>query len=652
VLVKFGFVDHSEGANLRTLPAGVSGSTCLTRTPLPAGTRVTVLGPHRLQEWARVTALVGDTLLRGYMQGFRITTDLPEPAATLHLVKSGERLEPLAVRLYRQAIEPGRDLRFYENVLLHVNQAAGRAGVQRQQGDIRLVAGHRIWLVSVAYAKSLQGVVDSGSITGGALVRARQVGQPLEDILASVAASPEHLGSVAGEYAEAIKQHLPEIIGIVAAFLAAEALSVFLAATPTGVGQLAAAVIQLGLAAFGAQGMVEAGIEAVRHATEWLTQAWQARGEVRRIEAASKSFLRMLVSLALAALAKAGVKTNLGRGLKLAQGVKIVPPRLEMMPVAGGGGGAVAVPTFQPGSITATGTAVLSLNPVPGAAAGASRLTKGSPEQRLTSKELDDIELEKLLEKLPNWEQLKEFVGRRIPEQGTPEFMTLKRELQKAGYQLDVLKEGGQPFRLRRLGAPQSDSSAPLTVTREGMIVLKVGDTTRLSVFSRYRKCYLDWVEQTYGRAAREAAAVRIGAGNQLHHLIADVVAQQDPLVREALKRLKGYTIDRGTNIIDMPTRPNAEGRLIHLGSHPEYNKYVANKLDAVLQKVGSHRLQELRPEQLNELILNVEKSLRDAIEKGSLPPKVMKELIEDGIPVGKKLAVLELGYNRTGTTA
>jgi hypothetical protein len=651
VLVKFGFVDHSEGANLRTLPAEVSGSTCLTSAPLPPGSRVTVLGPHRPQEWASVTAVVGDTLLRGYMQGFRICTDLPEPAATLHHIKPGERLEPLAARLYRQAIEPGRDLRFYENVILHVNQATGRAGVQRHQGEVRLVAGHRIWLVSVAFARRLQGVVDSGSITGGALVRARQVGQPLEDILASVAASPEHLESVAGEYAEAIRQHLPEIVGIVAAFLAAEALSVFLAATPTGVGQLAAAVIQLGLAAFGAQGMVEAGMEAVRHAKEWLTQAWQARGEVRKIEDASKSFLRMLVSLALAALAKAGVKTNFGRGLKLVQGVKIVPPRLEMMPVAGGGG-AVAVPTFVPGSITATGTAVLSLNPVPGTAAGASRLSKESPEQKLTSKELDDIELEKMLEKLPNWEQLKEFVGRRIPEQGTQEFAILKSELRKAGYQLDVLNEGGQPFRLRRLGAPQGDDLAPLTVTPEGVIVLKVGGTTRLSVFSRYRKCYLDWLEQTYGKAAREAAAARISAGDQLHHLIPDVVAQLHPLVQEALKRLKGYTIDRGTNIIDMPTRPNPEGRLVHLGAHPEYNKYVTDELNKVLRRAAPNRLHNFRPEQLHEMLLKVEKSLREAIEKGTLPPKVMKELVEDGILVGKKLTMLEIRHHREGTLA
>lgn len=653
MLVQFGFIDHSEGANIRTLPAEQSGSRCLTSAPLPPGTRVAVVGPHRQQEWCSVSTVYAGHLLRGYVQGFRITTDLPEPLATLHSIQPGERLEPIAARIYHQAIEPGRDLRFYENVVLHVNQAARRTGVQRLHGDIRLVAGQRIWLVSTAFARQMQGIVESGSITGGAVARARKARQPLEDILASVVASPEHLSSVAGEYAEAIQQHLPEIIGIVLAFLGAEALSVFLAATPTGVGQLAAAVIQLGLAAFGVQGLIEAGVEAVRHATEWLTQAWNARGDVRQIEAASKSFLRMLVSLALAALAKAGVKSNFNRGLKLAQAVKITPPSLVMVPVPGSGGGAVAVPHFRPGSITSTATVASSPNPLPGPVAAASRLPKELPShQKLTTKVLDDAELEKLLEKLPNWEQLKEFVGRYIPEQGTQEFSVLKVELRKAGYQLDVIKDGSQPFRLRRLGAPAKGDSAPLTVTEQGMIVLKADGTTRISVYSRCRKNYLEWVEQVHGKVARAAAAARVSAGNQLHHLIPDVVAQRHPLVREALKRLKGYTIDRGTNIVDMPTAPNAEGRIVHLGSHPEYSKYVVAEIDKVMQKSGFKTPLSVRPEQLHELLLKVESSLRRSIESGDLPPRVLKELIEDGIPVGRKLAILELHPSRGNSTA
>ena len=60
------------------------------------------------------------------MQTLRITTQLPEPAATLYQVRPGDRLEPIAARIYRQAIQPGRDLRFYENVIHHVNVKSGR----------------------------------------------------------------------------------------------------------------------------------------------------------------------------------------------------------------------------------------------------------------------------------------------------------------------------------------------------------------------------------------------------------------------------------------------------------------------------------------------------------------------------------------------
>jgi hypothetical protein len=208
--------------------------------------------------------------------------------------------------------------------------------------------------------------------------------------------------------------------------------------------------------------------------------------------------------------------------------------------------------------------------------------SRHEPESPSKLDELEDADLEKLLEKAPNWEQLKRFVGRRIPDQGTPEFAAFKKELEAIGYQLDVMKDANQPFRLRRTNGEALDGYAPLTVTQHGMIALKTEGATRISVYSRYRKNYLDWVERTFDKAARLAAEARISVGDQLHHLIPDVVAQHHPLIQEALKRLKGYTIDRGTNIIDMPVTANRlkpMDRIVHLGSHPEWNKYVTSKL-------------------------------------------------------------------------
>jgi hypothetical protein len=284
-------------------------------------------------------------MVRGYIQDFRITTELPEPTAKLHQVVGGDTAEQLAAKEYGSSVRDGHDLRYYENVLLYVNQQQGRAGITGSYQDpgvlgggnnnVQLVAGHRIWLVSPAYAKALEAVVPSGSLTGGAVAKVKRFVGHLEDILHSVTRSPQHFGEVAGEYAQAIRDHLPEIVGIVAGFIMAEATSAFLAATPTGVGQIAAAVIQLGLSAFGAAGAIQAGAEAITHASEWLTIAWTAQGKDDRIAAASKEFLKMLVSIAIAALSALGAKANYGNALKIASSMPT--GGLPALAVAGGG---------------------------------------------------------------------------------------------------------------------------------------------------------------------------------------------------------------------------------------------------------------------------------------------------------------------------
>jgi hypothetical protein len=85
--------------------------------------------------------------------------------------------ERLAVQEFSAAVRDGHDLRYYENVLLAVNRDKGRAGIQGAFQDpgilgdgannIRLEAGRRIWLVSPAYARALEGNVPDGSLTGG-----------------------------------------------------------------------------------------------------------------------------------------------------------------------------------------------------------------------------------------------------------------------------------------------------------------------------------------------------------------------------------------------------------------------------------------------------------------------------------------------------
>jgi hypothetical protein len=370
---KAGFIDNGDGANIRTGPAE-SGGQKVRDQPLPPATRVFVSGTHPdAPAWWYVTAYLDNTMVRGYVQDFRVTTNLPEPTAKLHQVVSGDTAEQLAANAYGSSVRDGHDLRYYENVLLYVNQQQGRAGITGSYQDpgilgggsnnVQLVAGHRIWLVSPAYAKALEAVVPSGSLTGGAVAKVKRFVGHLEDILHSVTRSPQYFGEVAGEYAQAIRDHEAEIIGIVAGFLMAEATSAFLAATPTGVGQIAAAVIQLGLSAFGAAGAVQAGALAVKHASEWLTIAWTAQGKDERIAAASKEFLKMLVGIAIAALSALGAKSNYSNALKIASSMPT--GGLPALAVAGtgqiGGAGMATGVLIGPGtgSIGAAGNAMM-----------------------------------------------------------------------------------------------------------------------------------------------------------------------------------------------------------------------------------------------------------------------------------------------------
>jgi hypothetical protein len=326
---KTGFVDNSKGAPIYNAPAE-AGGTIVRDAPLLPATRVFVSGTHpRLKHWWYVTAHLEQTMMRGYVEDFRVNTDLPEPLAELRQLVGGETAEGLAKEKFGHAVTDGHDLRYYENVLLYVNK--GRAGIKgtyqdpgilgRGSNNIQLMAPHRIWLVSAEYAKALESVVPSGSLTGGAVAKVKRFAAHLQDILQSVTESRHHFDEVAGEFAQAIRDHLPAIVGITAGFLVAEAGSMLLAAAPTGVSQVIAAVIQLALSAFGATGMVEAGIDALKHGSAWLTMAWTAHGEAEIIAEASKEFLRMLVAIAVAALSYTGAKANYRNALKIANNI-------------------------------------------------------------------------------------------------------------------------------------------------------------------------------------------------------------------------------------------------------------------------------------------------------------------------------------------
>ncbi|WP_395840507.1 hypothetical protein [Cystobacter fuscus] len=367
---KPGFIDSDDGSNIRTGPWELGGQLVRTK-PLPPATPVFVSGPHPDKpEWWYVTAYAKDGIFRGYVQGFRVNVDLPEPTARLHQLEEGDTAEGLAVKMFSSSVRKGHDLHFYENVLLYVNQLKKRPGITGTYRDpsyfdivfgdtrsnIKLIKKERIWLVSPAFAKTLEGVVPSGSLTGGMVADLKELAAAIErgikraaqsvvDVLKSITDSPKYIDKILREDAKVIRENLDQILGVIALFLLAEGVSALLAATPTLIGQLVAIGIQLVLAALGAAALAEGLVTAAEYGAEWLRLAIHAGGKAEDIALASEEFLKMLQAIALAALSYMGVKGNWNKAVKLGNSL---PPPSAMAVAIAPNGTRVVVGTARP----------------------------------------------------------------------------------------------------------------------------------------------------------------------------------------------------------------------------------------------------------------------------------------------------------------
>jgi A nuclease family of the HNH/ENDO VII superfamily with conserved AHH len=238
---------------------------------------------------------------------------------------------------------------------------------------------------------------------------------------------------------------------------------------------------------------------------------------------------------------------------------------------------------------------------------------------------LSDEAAEKLLAKYPQWNKVKDFVGRHLDPNNLP-----------PGYKYRVKNNRPELYRDSTEGP-----FPPLTV-KNGVVELQTGTSSRLSVYSRYKKNYLDWVEQTQGKAARTAAEQRIKDGNQLHHLTPDAVVQRNDLTKELMRRSKNYTLDRGTNILDMPTLHNPKtGEIVHLGSHDEFNKYAERLLDQKVERLtgdGAIPLDKVNINDIDKAVRQVEDTLREQIKNRTLPESVLKELEGGGFKISESI--------------
>jgi hypothetical protein len=81
------------------------------------------------------------------------------------------------------------------------------------------------------------------------------------------------------------------------------------------------------------------------------------QGDDAKLAAASKEFLKMLVAIAVAALAYAGVKGNVGNALKISSSMPMPAMALAGGGRIGGEGAGTAVAIAEPGPLTGVGAA-------------------------------------------------------------------------------------------------------------------------------------------------------------------------------------------------------------------------------------------------------------------------------------------------------
>ncbi|OWL94622.1 hypothetical protein CBQ26_15115 [Deinococcus indicus] len=305
---RVGIIKHSDGANLREQPNPQARK--VTPSPVPVGTKVGVIS-QTSDGWSRVSLPSG---LNGWLQTVRVTTDLPDPGSRLIRVAEQSTAIGVAERYYRPLIRPGQDLRYYVNVLEQVNRQRGTGAFQSGQA---LKAGSLLWIPGAAYAQTLAGTVQSGSITGGALARVNTaMGQsPGANIMRSVLESPQYVKEVLGEAWETVKQHWPVILATTTALIGAELLVGALAAAPepTTITKFLAVGLQGIITVIAGAGAVASGMAALKAGGTWLRTAWTSKGNATQIKVAAKAFLTMIAQAVLAVASAAGVRASAGR---------------------------------------------------------------------------------------------------------------------------------------------------------------------------------------------------------------------------------------------------------------------------------------------------------------------------------------------------
>jgi len=305
VVNKIGLVEWDRDPELRMRSSRTTEADNIIRT-LSFNTRVQVIKRFP-GHWYLVSTECGEI---GYVAARYVTTNLLEPKARRHRVKEEETAIGIAEKYYKEKADDwGQDLRFFVNILAHINDLDTGKG-ETGWRSVSVDAGDMIWIPSPEYALSLQDQVSSGSISYeaaeliGVASAIERTGQFWDDLKTAVSRSTEYLGK---EIKKQVKKALVNaLVSIAMLIVGAAAIVGLTTVIGAAVGSAPGAakgfevgvffVKWLGLAML--LGWIAGALYTVssRFATFFQT-VWNARGDERKLDRGAKEFAKAVAVL-------------------------------------------------------------------------------------------------------------------------------------------------------------------------------------------------------------------------------------------------------------------------------------------------------------------------------------------------------------------
>ena len=255
----------------------------------------------------------------GYVAKQYVKTNLPEPGAILHRVESGTSGTAIAIAeqyFHEEAGKWGMDLRFYINTIAYINHIKIPDAYDGWK-QVHFKSGQFIWIPGKEFAKSLKGIVNSGSISYnvadaiGVAEYIEGLVQKLEDFNNAIRISKKYLW-------ESIKKHFEEaVINALVALAEMIVISIAVLAVSSAIGAAVGAIFggagaapgaaigfEIGMTllewmglVFLAKWIVDSVVKIGGIFVDFLSIVWNADGNMKKLEEGGYLFAEAIATL-------------------------------------------------------------------------------------------------------------------------------------------------------------------------------------------------------------------------------------------------------------------------------------------------------------------------------------------------------------------